>query len=109
MPRSFREGISHPCGWARFPPAPAPAPESGSEVRAISATEAKDCKRTGCSGQLCSDTEVASDCRWLPEYACYADATCERQADGACGWTEDAVLAACLAEHADGGFAIVEP
>jgi len=45
----------------------------------------------------------------LPEYACYADATCERQADGACGWTEDAVLAACLAEHADGGFAIVEP
>jgi hypothetical protein len=32
-------------------------------------------------------------------YACYRDAACERQPDGACGWTPTAELGACLASH----------
>jgi hypothetical protein len=56
------------------------------------------CYVGGCSSQICSDQEgVISTCEWRPEYACYADATCGRQADGTCGWTETEALNACLA------------
>ena len=52
----------------------------------------------GCSSQLCSDRDdLISTCEWRDEYACYKTATCERQADGACGWTQTPELAACLA------------
>lgn len=51
----------------------------------------------GCAGQVCSDQEgLVTTCEWREEYACYQDATCERQADGACGWTMDGTLQACL-------------
>jgi hypothetical protein len=55
------------------------------------------CIITGCSNQLCSDTEAASTCIYREEYACYRTAKCERQADGQCGWTETAELKSCLA------------
>lgn len=54
------------------------------------------CMKTGCSGQLCSDQNLASTCEYRPEYACYQSAECKRQADGRCGWTETAALTACL-------------
>ena len=51
----------------------------------------------GCSGQVCSDDpDVITTCEWLEEYACYREATCERQADGQCGWTETETLLQCL-------------
>lgn len=51
----------------------------------------------GCSSQLCSDQEgMISTCEWREEYACYQQATCERQSNGDCGWTQDAELQACL-------------
>lgn len=54
----------------------------------------------GCSSQLCTDRDdIASTCEWLEEYACFRTATCERQADGACGWTETPELRACLEEN----------
>jgi hypothetical protein len=44
------------------------------------------CFRAGCSGELCAtDPNLASDCLFRPEYACYQNATCERQANGQCG------------------------
>lgn len=56
------------------------------------------CYRAGCSGQLCAaDPHIGSDCEWREEYACYRDATCERRASGACGWTDTPELAMCLA------------
>lgn len=58
------------------------------------------CVRTGCSGQICSDQEVFTTCEWREEYACYRSATCERQADGTCGWTMTPELQACLAGSA---------
>ena len=70
-------------------PAPTPVPEPPG-------TTADGCRRTGCSGQLCADEEMVSTCEYREEYACYKDAKCERQADGACGWTMDAALTACL-------------
>lgn len=54
----------------------------------------------GCSGQICSDNDGAiSTCEFRAEYACYRapTATCERQSNGHCGWTQDADLQACLA------------
>ncbi len=54
------------------------------------------CVITGCSRQVCSDHEVVTTCIMLPEYSCYASATCERQTDGQCGWTTTTKLLDCL-------------
>jgi hypothetical protein len=55
------------------------------------------CYVGGCSAQICSDQkDVASTCEFRPEYSCYKTATCERQANGQCGWTQTAELKACL-------------
>ncbi len=57
------------------------------------------CYVGGCSSELCTDNPTqASPCIYKPEFACYRKATCERQADGACGWTQTAELSACLAD-----------
>jgi hypothetical protein len=51
----------------------------------------------GCSSQICSDNPNAmSTCEYTESYACYRTATCERQSNGSCGWTETAGLRACL-------------
>ncbi len=55
------------------------------------------CHVGGCSGQVCSEREgVVTTCEWLPEYACYANARCEPQADGKCNWTQTPELVACI-------------
>jgi len=55
------------------------------------------CHIGGCSGQLCTDREdVNTTCEYLPEYACYGNAVCDRQSNGLCGWTQTSELAACL-------------
>jgi glucose/arabinose dehydrogenase len=59
-------------------------------------TAKSECRRTGCSGQFCSDREIISTCEFKEEYACYREATCERQGDGECGWTESPQLLECL-------------
>lgn len=76
----------------------APAPSR----QAPSAAPAGACRRTGCAGELCAAEERASPCIMKPEFACYVAARCERQADGACGWTQDASLQRCLAEKQAG-------
>jgi hypothetical protein len=58
------------------------------------------CVIGGCSGELCADQPLVSPCIWQDSYVCYRDATCARQSDGACGWTQTAELTACLASHA---------
>ncbi|HET9955868.1 MAG TPA: hypothetical protein VFQ61_15265 [Polyangiaceae bacterium] len=59
---------------------------------------AGDCKRSGCSGQLCVEPgdDRVTTCEWREEYACYQTASCERQPTGACGWTPTPELKACL-------------
>lgn len=69
-------------------------------VRVENAAQSEGCFVGGCSSQICSDQEgIISTCEFRPEYACYQTASCERQADGACGWTETAELNACLANN----------
>ncbi|MFN0247855.1 MAG: DUF6748 domain-containing protein [Kofleriaceae bacterium] len=61
-------------------------------------TPGGECFVGGCSGQVCSDDPGAiSTCEFRPEYACYQQATCERQTSGQCGWTQTPALEACLA------------
>jgi hypothetical protein len=57
------------------------------------------CVKTGCSGQICADQDMFSTCEWRDEYACYQTATCERQANGQCGWTQTPALTSCLANN----------
>lgn len=60
---------------------------------------AGDCIKTGCSGIVCAEPghDVITTCEFRSEYACYQKASCERQSNGACGWTQTAELTACLA------------
>jgi hypothetical protein len=69
----------------------------GCTKKACPAPDPKGCVKGGCSGQVCADEPLVSTCEWRPEYACYKTATCERQADGKCGWTKTAALTSCLA------------
>ncbi len=58
-----------------------------------------ECVIGGCSSQLCVDTslgDIMSTCEYREEYACYQSATCERQSNGQCGWTETKELNECL-------------
>lgn len=58
------------------------------------------CQIGGCSGQLCLETreseELSTTCEWLPVYDCYKTVTCQRQANGKCGWTETPEFTGCL-------------
>jgi hypothetical protein len=69
-----------------------------------------DCIVGGCSGELCVEASAGqppvSTCEWLPEYACYQTATCERQANGNCGWTSTPELTRCLSDAAGGNGAL---
>jgi hypothetical protein len=60
------------------------------------------CVVTGCSSQICGEEPQFTTCVWLAEYACYADATCETQAGGKCGWTETSELLSCIDEARSG-------
>ncbi|MFA6511883.1 MAG: hypothetical protein WCV86_02030 [Patescibacteria group bacterium] len=71
------------------------------ETPPITETTLAPCIKTGCSGQVCSDEEIITDCVYKQEYACYQDATCERQPSGECGWTLTPNLIQCL-EATDG-------
>jgi len=59
----------------------------------------KPCVKTGCSSEICADHNVPSPCIFRQEYACYQKATCERQADGNCGFTRTPELSACLSRR----------
>lgn len=55
------------------------------------------CYIGGCSSQLCTDEpNIVSTCEYSERYACYKNATCERQESGECGWTSTPALAQCL-------------
>jgi hypothetical protein len=76
------------CTWEIVvcPEDDAPAPVAG------------NCHPTGCSGAVCAEEDLVTTCEFRPEYACYRDAECARQPDGACGWSPSAELDACLAD-----------
>lgn len=61
-------------------------------------TSAPACVVSGCSGEICAAENVMTPCVYRPEFACYENALCALQADGACGWTQTPELSRCLAE-----------
>ncbi len=67
------------------------------------------CIITGCSGQICADREVSTTCEVKPEYACYQQARCERQADGQCGWTQTPEFQKCLNQKTIDDGSILTP
>lgn len=71
-------------------------PDSGGACVANSSSGTGTCKPTGCSGEICSDQDMASTCIYREEYACYTPAKCERQGDGKCGWTQTNELKVCV-------------
>ena len=61
------------------------------------------CFVIGCSNQICTDDkELATTCEWYESYACYNNATCERQPDDECGWTKTDEIMSCIREKVPG-------
>ncbi len=84
------------------PPAPKPVIQQPTSPKPAPVAVPGACYVGGCSGQICSDQPaMASTCEFREEYACYKSniTTCERQANGQCGWTQTAALAQCLEEN----------
>ena len=61
--------------------------------------EKDGCIISGCNGTICDDEPRISICDARPEYGCYQTATCERQVDGSCDWTQTEELKKCLARY----------
>lgn len=82
------------CGSKKPPP-----PSTGDTGSGTAAQPAGECIKTGCSSTVCAEAghDVITTCEFKSEYACYQQATCERQSDGKCGWTQTDALKACLA------------
>ncbi len=88
----------------RPPAGPGPAPPPTSTQPIPPGAGPGGCVTAGCSGTACvapdhplATGEMATTCEFKPEYACYEQASCDKQADGACGWTQTPELQACLA------------
>ncbi len=83
---------------------PSDLPENAGEFRlpvkfqtkADQTLNQKECLITGCSGQLCAEEEIITDCQYRPEYECYKKTTWQRQPDGQCGWTPTLEFIECL-------------
>lgn len=79
---------------------PIPDPRPIPPVQNRPAPSKGACVPAGCSSQLCVDADNAGDmvttCEFRAEYACYRTARCERQTNGACGWTQTPSLKTCL-------------
>lgn len=54
------------------------------------------CRPTGCSGQLCADSDIPTTCIYREYYGCYQKAQCKRLPDGQCGWTGGNDFISCL-------------
>lgn len=70
--------------------------QNGSGFDPIRPPIQQECRRSGCSGEVCSDRDVNTTCIYRAEYACYQSAQCERQANGNCGFTLTTSLNACI-------------
>lgn len=92
--------IAAACGGKAAPAPTVEEPGSGSALPSgPDATLAAECQRTGCGGTVCAPagSDIVTTCEMRPEYACYSDALCEKQASGDCGFTQTPELTACLA------------
>lgn len=56
----------------------------------------RKCIVSGCSNELCGDTEAISICIWKPEYQCLQYAQCTRNSTGVCDWQMNDLYTSCL-------------
>jgi eight-cysteine-cluster-containing protein len=56
------------------------------------------CKRSGCSGEVCSAEDVLTACAFRPEFACLKEAVCGRLPSGDCGFAMTPEIERCIAE-----------
>jgi len=60
----------------------------------------KECKRTGCNGEICADKDTKLDfttaCWRLLEHHCYQKTDCVQQANGKCGFKQSPRFRICL-------------
>jgi hypothetical protein len=89
------------CEWAKSPELQACMDKVNKQIRADGASRSHDgCAVSGCNNEVCvdKDTLLIRVCEWKEEYRCTSKATCEKQANGLCGWTHTPTIDACLAK-----------
>ncbi len=66
-------------------------------LRSAGCRSDRDCFRTGCSGQVCSDEHMLTTCERRAGYGCYRKpfARCGC-IEGQCAWEDNAAMRACL-------------
>ncbi|MBI4818214.1 MAG: proprotein convertase P-domain-containing protein [Deltaproteobacteria bacterium] len=74
---------------------------SGGRRLYLDSFRAAACHTTGCSGQVCANSDRITTCEFRDEYMCYRSASCEPQTDGHCGFTPTPTLDQCLAGGRD--------
>ncbi len=73
------------------------ATDTSATITITKQVAADNCHIGGCSSEICSDkADMVSSCIYKSEYSCYKMATCAKQKDGQCGWTQTPELTACL-------------
>lgn len=78
-------------------PSPTPTPSITDESGQAGQIVKDGCVITGCSEEICADRPHNLLCAIvIPPDSCYLNATCERQADGECGWTQTEELKSCI-------------
>jgi len=73
-------------------------------MRNVTQLQNVTCRRTGCSGEICSRVAQNSNCNWFDAYACYnTSGVCAFQPNlNDCGWTNTTNLTQCLAKPVAG-------
>lgn len=57
------------------------------------------CVVSGCSGEICAEQPMASDCSWDPAYECLKYSQCGNYApDGSCGWAKTPEYQKCMTQ-----------
>lgn len=76
----------------------------GSKGKKESRNDKSGCRATGCSGQLCANSDIMTTCEFRPEYSCYKNAECALQSSGNCGFTPTEELNNCVENKREKGF-----
>ena len=58
--------------------------------------DVSSCRITGCNGELCATSDVASSCNWSPAFSCLRSRRCVRAERGGCEWRDPPSIARCM-------------
>lgn len=65
--------------------------------------EGSPCRVTGCNGELCAATDIATPCTWSPTFQCLRGQRCEETHRGTCEWRKGVSISRCIERRINSG------